>query len=103
MSAIEFPAVIDSKIGVALGRILGYFNVEGSFVNDFIPKEISVIQYATIQDAIRLIKQQVDIESAFRIIPVSPLDRPLLGFQWKGTLCITCSRLLDVYMLLSCL
>ena len=28
---------------------------------------------------------KVDIESAFRIIPVSTLDRPLLGFQWKGT------------------
>ena len=27
---------------------------------------------------------KVDIESAFRIIPVSPVDRPLLGFQWKG-------------------
>ena len=83
-SEFEFPVVIDSKIGVALGIILGSFNVEGSSVNDFIPKEISVIQYATIQDAIRLTKQQVDIESAFRIIPVSPLDRLLLGFQWKG-------------------
>ena len=55
---------------------------------------MSAIQYATIRDAIRFIKQQpgnqvfmakVDIESAFRIIQVSPLDRPLLGFQWKGT------------------
>ena len=54
---------------------------------------MSAIQYATIQDAIRLIKEQtgnnvfmakVDIESAFRVIQVSPLDRPLLGFQWKG-------------------
>ena len=27
---------------------------------------------------------KVDIEWAFRIIPVSPLDQPLLGFQWKG-------------------
>ena len=26
---------------------------------------------------------KVDVESAFRIIPVSPADRPLLGFQWK--------------------
>ena len=58
MSAVEFPAVIDSKIGVALGRILGCFNVEGSSVNYFIPKEIFVIQYETKQDAIRLIKQQ---------------------------------------------
>jgi len=26
-----------------------------------------------------------DCESAFRHIPVSPLDSPLLGFDWKGT------------------
>lgn len=27
---------------------------------------------------------KVDIESAFRIIPVSPADRPMLGFRWRG-------------------
>ena len=71
-------------------RLLSY--PEGSSVNDFIPREISSVQYATVQDAISIIKQtrlpvfmaKVDIESAFRIIPVSPVDRPLLGFQWKG-------------------
>ena len=61
-------------------------------MNDFIPREISSVQYATVQDAISIITQtrlpvfmaKVDIESAFRIIPVSPIDRPLLGFHWKG-------------------
>ena len=65
---------------------------EGSSVNDFIPKEISSVQYATIQDAIDFIQHspkpvymaKVDVESAFRIIAISPADRPLLGFQWKG-------------------
>ena len=65
---------------------------EVSPVNDFIPKEISSVQDATIQDAIDFIRHspkpvymvKVDVESAFRIIPVSPADRPLLGFQWKG-------------------
>ena len=89
-----------SPLGVVPKKSPGEFRTihhliypEGSSVNDFIPKEISAVQYATIQDAIRLIKQlpssqvfmaKVDIESAFRIIPVSPRDRPLLGFQWKG-------------------
>ena len=89
-----------SPLGVVPKKTPGEFRMihhlsypEGSSVNDFIPKEISAVQYATIQDAIRLIKQlpssqvfmaKVDIESAFRIIPVSPMDRPLLGFQWKG-------------------
>ena len=61
-------------------------------VNDFIPHEHSTVQYASIQDAIRFIQNskttvymaKVDIESAFRIIPVSPIDRPLLGFHWAG-------------------
>ncbi|RLJ22739.1 hypothetical protein DJ031_00310 [bacterium endosymbiont of Escarpia laminata] len=65
---------------------------EGSSVNDFIPKEFSSVQYATIYDAIDFIKRsaglvymaKVDIESAFRIIPISPADRPLLGFKWRG-------------------
>lgn len=88
-----------SPLGVVAKKTPGEFRTihhlsypEGSSVNDFIPKEVSSVQYATIQDAIGFIKQsshqvfmaKVDIESAFRIIPISPLDRPLLGFQWKG-------------------
>ena len=65
---------------------------EGSSVNDFIPKELSSVQYDTIYDAVDFIKHsptpvfmaKVDIESAFRIIPLYPADRPLLGFRWKG-------------------
>ena len=120
-SADEFAEVIDRKLAkeLALGRILRPYDVpptclgvvpkkspgefrkihhlsypEGSSVNDFIPMEISLVQYATIQDAIDFIPHsptpvymaKVDVESAFRIIPVSPADRPLLGFQWKGKL-----------------
>ena len=52
----------------------------GSSVNDGIPKELATMRYATIDDAIRLIKSlgkgcflaKTDIKSAFRIIPVSP-------------------------------
>ena len=64
-----------------------------SSVNDIIPREFSSVQYASIYDAIKFIKKaqttvylaKVDITSAFRIIPISTLDRPLLGFGWKGT------------------
>ena len=86
-------------LGVVPTKTPGKFRIihhlsypEGSSVNDFIPREISSAQYTTVQDAISIIKQtrlpvfmaKVDIESAFRIIPVSPTDRPPLGFQWKG-------------------
>ena len=64
----------------------------GSSVNESIPKELASVRYATIDDAIRLIKSlgkgcflaKTDIKSAFRIIPVSPNDFPLLGMEWQG-------------------
>ena len=66
MSDVEFPAVIDSKIGAALGRNFRY----------------PIRHYTGCSSNSNPAK--VDIESAFKIIPVSPLDRPLLGFHWKG-------------------
>ena len=64
----------------------------GSFVNDGIPKELATVQYATINDANRLVKLfskgfflvKTDIKSAFQIIPIAPRDFPLLGIEWKG-------------------
>ena len=61
-------------------------------MNDGIPRELSTVHYATVDDAISLIKKsgrdralaKTDIKSAFRIIPVYPSDYQLLGFQWKG-------------------
>jgi len=93
-----FPNFRDSLLGVVAKKTPGEFRTihhlsytEGSSVNDFIPQDISSVQYATIQDAITFLTQghhifmaNVDIESTFRIIPIAPLDRPLLGFQWKG-------------------
>ena len=65
----------------------------GYSVNDHIPTELSAVKYATIQDAVSHITKcqnvvymaKVDIESAFRIIPVRPADRPLLGFKWRDS------------------
>ena len=66
---------------------------EGSSVNDFIPHEFSSVHYSTISEAIDFIKHsphlvyiaKVDIEFPFRIIPISPADRPFLGFQWRAS------------------
>lgn len=88
-----------SPLGVVAKKTPGEYRVihhlsypGGSSVNDGIPHEFSSVQYATVQDAITFIKKspcpiflgKVDIEAAFRIIPVSPQDTPLLGFQWRG-------------------
>ena len=61
-------------------------------MNDGIPRELSTVHYATVDDAISLIKKsgrgsalaKTDIKSAFRIIPVHPSDYQRLGFQSKG-------------------
>ena len=88
-----------SPLGIIPKKSLGEFRLihhlsypAGSSVNDGIPKELATMRYATIDDAIRLIKSlgkgcflaKTDIKSAFRIIPVSPNDFPLLGMEWQG-------------------
>ena len=65
---------------------------KGSSVNDHIHEEFSSVRYASISDAISVIKKlgagcfmaKTDIKSAFRIIPVHPKDHPLLGMKWAN-------------------
>jgi len=65
---------------------------KGSSVNDSIPDECSSVHYATISDAIHILKKlgagsflaKTDIKSAFRIIPVHPLEHSLLGIKWAN-------------------
>ena len=88
-----------SPVGVVPKKIKGEYRMiqhlsyqEGSSANDGIPRELSTVHYATVDDAISLIKKsgrgsslaKTDIKSAFRIRPVHPSDYQLLGFQWKG-------------------
>ena len=70
----------------------------GDSVNDFIPSELSSVHYASVDDAVRMIKKigprctlaKTDVRSAFRIIPVHPTDYYLLGMHWKGKYYIDC-------------
>ena len=60
-------------------------------VNDGISSVDSGMAYSSVTDAARLILQlgvgtemaKMDIASAFRLIPVHPDDRHLLGMKWK--------------------
>ena len=71
---------------------------EGSSVNDGIPKELSSVHYATIDDAVKKISSlgagcflaKTDIKSAFRIIPLHPRDFDLLGLEWEGKFYFDC-------------
>ena len=85
-----------SPLGIVPKKLPGEFRLihhlsypEGLSVNDGIPKELATVKYATIDDAVRLIKAigkgyflaKTDIKSAFCIIPVAPRDFPLLGME----------------------
>ena len=64
----------------------------GHSVNDGINKEEFTLTYSKVSDAISLIIKagrgalmgKVDIKSAYRIIPVHPSDRHLLGMFWQN-------------------
>ena len=60
-------------------------------VNDGIDKDEFSLQYCSVKHAINLIVKtgkgalmgKVDIKSTYRIIPVHPSDRYLLGMRWR--------------------
>ena len=71
---------------------LSYPKSGSTSINHSISKDEFSLQYVTIDDAIRGIRQfgpgclmaKSDIESAFRLIPIHPDDYELLGMCWEG-------------------
>ena len=67
---------------------------EEDSVNDGIAPELCSLRYPSVEDAVRVILAlgrgtklaKFDIQSAYRIIPVHPSDRQLLGMIWEGQL-----------------
>jgi len=57
-----------------------------------IEPELCSLSYSSIDEAVRPIREKgtgaqlakLDLESAYRMIPVHPDDRLLLGMEWKG-------------------
>ncbi|CAC5413248.1 unnamed protein product [Mytilus coruscus] len=108
ISANRFVGPFDSKpftemqlshLGLAEKKLPGTYRMiyhlsfpEGSSINDSIPQEKCSVQYASIQDAIELIKivgrkgfcAKTDISSAFRIINIKESQYDLFGFMWDG-------------------
>ena len=64
----------------------------GMSVNDGIEPELCSLQYLRVDEVVRRIvtmgrgtlMAKMDIESAYRMVPVHPSDRLMLGMQWKG-------------------
>ena len=64
----------------------------GQSINDDIEPELCSLAYASVDDVVAIIVglgkgtmlAKLDLESAYRIVPVHPDDRGLLGMEWKG-------------------
>lgn len=92
---ISSPLGLVPKSDGTKRRIHHLSSPDGTSVNDFINPDSYTISYSTLDDAIQLIRKmgpsggaimfKRDLKDAFRHIPVSPLDRQLLGFTWEGT------------------
>ena len=90
-----------SPIGLVPKKQPGEFRVihhlsfpAGASINDFIDDKLCRVRYASFDDAVHMIDElsrvgdvfmaKLDIKSAFRLLPISPLDFDLLGFKFQG-------------------
>ena len=72
--------------------IIDLFHPKGHSVNDSIPRLLCSLKYVTIDEAIKEIIQlgkgtmlaKIDIRNAFRLLPIHPADRHMLGMHWNG-------------------
>ena len=72
--------------------ILDLSSPHGNSVNDAIQKDLCSLTYATVDQAVRRILHlgqgtllaKIDIQHAFRNIPIHPADRKFLGMSWNG-------------------
>ena len=64
----------------------------GGSVNDGISPHLCSLQYASVDDAVKIIQKlgvgtqlvKLDIKDAYRIVPIHPADYHLLGINWDG-------------------
>ena len=96
----EVPGLHVSRIGVIpKGRASGNWRLitdlsfpEGASVNEGINPDYCTLAYTSVERVARAAHSlgsgarlaKVDIKSAYRLLPVHPQDRHLLGMEWKG-------------------
>ena len=100
-SPTEFPQVHINRFGVIPKSQPGKWRIitdlsypQGASVNDGISQELASLSYITVDRVSSQIMQlgggslmaKVDIRSAYRLIPVHPADRRVLGVLWKEKL-----------------
>ena len=68
------------------------FLLRNNSINDGTPHEFCAVRYKKFDHVVSLLNQvgrgaliaKCDIESAFRVIPISPSEYHLLGFTWQN-------------------
>lgn len=98
-SSPPFPIFRISPLGLVPKKVEGEFRLihhlsypRGSSLNDGISSDHTTVSYATVENAIGLIKSvgpncflaKTDVKNAFRIVPIRPEDYDLLGIYWQG-------------------
>lgn len=97
---LSLPEVHTSRFGVipkssgGWRLILDLSSPEGSSVNDGIAEDLCSLSYISLEDAARgvmshgpgCLLSKVDIKQAYRMVPVHPEDRLLLGMVWDDGL-----------------
>ena len=98
------PPILISQFGVIPKRnkpgkwrlILDLSAPPGMSINDGISTEVCSLHYASVDDAAWIIltlgpqvwPAKLDIERAYRKVPIHVQDRHLLGMEWCGTLLV---------------
>ena len=96
----EIPGLHVSRMGVVpKGHTPGRWRLitdlsfpENASVNDGIPSELCSLKYTSVEVVAAMAQRlgrgallaKLDIRSAYRLIPVNPRDRHLLGVEWRG-------------------
>ncbi len=95
---LVFPAYVISPLGLQVKKVPGKFRViqdlsapfEGVSVNSCIPMVEGTVTYDMVDTGIQLIRKagpraipaKIDIEHAYKLVPIHPEDIPALGIRW---------------------
>ncbi|XP_053547443.1 uncharacterized protein LOC128639207 isoform X2 [Bombina bombina] len=93
------PGLVISPLGVVPKKDPGKFRMiqhlsypKGKSVNDAIPQDLSTVYYQSFDDALQVVRRsgqgallaKLDIESAFRLLPIHPASFYLMGCFFNG-------------------
>ena len=79
--------------------IVDLLSPNGVSVNDNLDRAQCSIKYTSIDDAVAILRNlgrgalmaKLELKDAYRIVPIHPQDRPLLGMRWRDSIYIDCT------------